>query len=183
MKKIPIRSRIFIAIEGQGERAFVKLLQEFSDKLGLSLTLDAHVLNGGGYQKMLNSAIKKRQQVKKQKNPDKLAIIIVDSDRSENNDDGWSISKLKQEASKKGFFLFAQNPNQEGLLIKLFPGNENKKISKNHINTELQKIWPDYKKPINFYKLKNKFSLEDLTRASSVNADLKNLMIKIGLIQ
>lgn len=183
MKKIHIRSRIFIAVEGEGERAFVKLLQEFSDNLGLSLSLDAHVLNGGGYKKMLNSAIKKMRKVNKLKNPAKLAIIIVDSDRSENNDDQWSMDKLKQEVSKNGFFLFAQNPNQEGLLIKLFPDNENKKIPKNHINTELRKIWPDYKKPINFYKLKDKFSLEDLTRVSSVDAGLKELMIKIGLIQ
>lgn len=63
------------------------------------------MLNGGGYQKMLNGAINKMRQVNKHKNPAKLAVIIVDSDRSESNDDEWSIDKLKQEANKNGFFF------------------------------------------------------------------------------
>ena len=59
-KIIPQRKRIYCAVEGEGEQAFIKFLQNISDQEGLHLHLDCEPLGGGGYKSMLEKAIRYR---------------------------------------------------------------------------------------------------------------------------
>jgi hypothetical protein len=61
IKRIPIRTKFFLAVEGEGDRSFVKWLQQLSDKKGLHVHLDCELLNGGGYQYMLKEALRRRR--------------------------------------------------------------------------------------------------------------------------
>ncbi len=126
MTVVKIRTTVYLAVEGEGEQAFVKLLQRFSeDQKGLHVNLDCKVLCGGGYKTMLKSA--QQQSKKRLKNKPKDSILLVDGDRGLKKEDGWTLDKLKKEAKKLGFVVCVQNPNQEGWLYRLLPGNENKK--------------------------------------------------------
>ena len=60
---IPIRTRFFLAGEGRSEQSFVRLLQQFCDTSGMSVYLDCEPLDGGGYQKMLEDAIRYRKSM------------------------------------------------------------------------------------------------------------------------
>src|SRR5260221_213607 len=115
------RTRFYLPVEGEGEQSFVKWLQQLSDQNGLHVHLDCQVLGGGGYKVMLERALRYRQC--KDRNKAKCSILVVDADRAE-CDDGWSLSKLTQEASKKKIHVCAQYPNQEGLLLRLIRGKE-----------------------------------------------------------
>lgn len=181
MATIKIRTRIYLAVEGDGEQSFVKLLQNFADQNNLFVHLDCKVLGGGGYKTMFREALQHRQRTNKLKNKAKSSILLVDGDRHERKEDGWSLAKLKQEAKKSDFQVCVQQPNQEGLLFRMLPGNETKKPSIANIHKLLLKQWPSYKKPIDFCVLVSKFRLDDLLRAAEVDSDLDNLLSTIGL--
>lgn len=174
------RTRIYLAVEGEGEQSFVKLLQEFANQRGLYVHLDCEVLGGGGYKTMLTKAVFCQQRVKRQKTNARASILLVDSDRSQKRDDGWSLEKLQQEAKLKKFHVCAQHPNQEGILFRMLPGNESKQIDAAVAQRALKKAWPDYKKPSDFYSLASKYELEDLLRVAKIDKDLNELLLLIG---
>lgn len=176
---IPQRKWIYLAVEGEGEQAFIKFLQYLADENDLHVHLDCVPLNGGGYKSMLRKAI--RYRLRRERFNAKASILFVDSDRAEKNDDGWTIEKLRTEAIKKKFTVCLQNPNQEGLLLRMMPGKEHLKPNATTAHDQLIKAWRDYQKPTDAHSLKRKFSLESLRRVASVDQELTCLLTIIGL--
>ncbi len=84
METRKIRTRHFLAVEGEGEQSFVKWLQQLADKKGIFVHLDCQPLNGGGYKTMLKSALHYRQRNDRHKA--KSSILLVDGDRAERDD-------------------------------------------------------------------------------------------------
>jgi hypothetical protein len=172
MKKISLRKRFYLAVEGEGERSFIKWLQMLSEQNGLHIHLDCQLLDGGGYKSMLNKALRCRKQ--KDRSTVK-AILVVDADRAE-RDDGWSIADLKQEASKREMHVSIQSPNQEGLLLRMLPGKEDLQPLASTVKKQLSQYWPEYSKPIETRMLASKFSLEDLVRVAKKDSEIKELL-------
>lgn len=182
MSIIKIRTRIYVAAEGKGDQSFIRLLQFFADQNSLSIHLDCEVLGGGGYESMLKQARRLRERNAKSKSKAKLSILVVDSDRGERKEDGWTLERLKKEANKSNFVVFVQRPNQEGLLWRMIPGNENKTNPQaTNAHKLLLKHWPDYRKPPDFRLLSQKFNINDIRRTATVDSDLNNLLSIIGL--
>ena len=179
MTKRKIRTRYFLAVEGEGEQSFVKWLQQLSDENGLFVHLDCQPLNGGGYKTMLKSALRYRQRNERKKA--KSSILLVDGDRAE-RDDGSSISRLNQEVLKNKMHLCVQNPNQEGWLLRMMPGKENIQPNSSDVQKQLKIAWQNYKKPIDARALAIRFSLNDLFRVARVDPELKSLLSIIGLL-
>ncbi|MHB1949673.1 MAG: RloB domain-containing protein [Gammaproteobacteria bacterium] len=181
-KKIIIqRRRIFLAVEGEGEQSFIKLLQQFSDQNNIHVHLDCEVLNGGGYKVMLERAVSYRSRKEKYKGKAKESVLIVDADRADNKDDPWSLEQLTKKASQKGFAICIQKPNLEGLLLRMLPGNDQLSPNAATAHKLLTKQWQNYQKPADTRTLMSKYSYEDLIRASRSDQHLKDLLIKIGL--
>lgn len=178
-KIIQQRKRIYLAVEGEGEQSFIKWLQQLCDQNGLHVHLDCEPLGGGGYKTMLNRAVQERKR--KERNKAKYSILLVDADRAERGDDGWSLLQLKQEASKHRINVCVQNPNQEGLLVRMMPGNECLQPNIARAQKQLRSIWPDYQKPVDAQTLASKFTLDDLLRVTRVDLELKVLLSIIGL--
>ncbi len=176
------RKRIYFAVEGEGEQSFIKFLQQISDQNKLHVHLDCEVLSGGGYKKMLDRAIIYRSRTEKKKGKAKESILIVDTDRAEKNDDPWSIEDLTTEANKNTFTVCLQQPNLEGLLLRMLPGNEKLMPNVSTVQKQLSKEWQNYNKPADARTLMNKFSFDDLKRVARSDSYLKNLLIKIGLL-
>jgi hypothetical protein len=130
---------------------------------------------------MLRQACRLQERNAKSKSKAKSSILVVDSDRDERKEDGWTLEQLKKEASKSNFVVFVQRPNQEGLLWRMIPGNENKTPPVTNAHKLLLKHLPDYRKPPDFHWLDQKFSLNDIRRTATVDSDLNNLLSIIGL--
>lgn len=140
-KKIILqRTRYFFSVEGEGEQSVIKWMQELSDQNGLHVHLDCEVLKGGGYKTMLERAIRCRKRKERQKA--KCSILLVDSDRAD-HDDGWSLSRLRQEAAIHKITVCVQNPNLEGLFLRLMPGKEGLQPDKANIQALLRNAWPN----------------------------------------
>ncbi len=177
MRKISLRKRFFFAVEGESEQSFVKWLQELSDQNNAHNHLDCQVLGGGGYQSMLRNTIRYRKLKERRKVP---TILMVDSDRSE-RDDGWSIDILKQKASQAEINVCLQLPNHEGLLLRLFPGQETRQITLLDVKKQLERHWPDYQKPVEARILGSRFKLVDLQRVAKADEEIAELLKIIGL--
>ncbi len=177
-KLILQRTRHFFSVEGEGEQSVIKWIQGLSDQNGLHVHLDCEVLRGGGYKTMLEGAIRCRKRKERQKA--KSSILLVDGDRAE-RDDGWSLAKLRQEASKHKFVVCVQNPNLEGLLLRLMPGKESLQPDRANVQAQLRNVWPNYKKPADARTLADRFTFADLLRVAKVDSELNNLLIIIGL--
>jgi hypothetical protein len=171
--------RIFIAGEGESEQSFIKWLQELSEQNGLHVHLDCVVLGGGGYESMLNKMLRHRKY--KERPKPKLSALLVDSDRAERKDDGWTIEQLKQKATKKAIRVYVQQPNLEGWLLRMMPGQERRQPNVADVQRQLRNMWDGYRKPADARTLALKFSLSDLVRVARVDSELKNLLGTIGL--
>lgn len=176
-----IRKRIYFAVEGESEQSFIKFLQQISDQNNIHVHLDCEVLGGGGYKTMMERAITYRSRSEKKKGKTKIPILIVDTDRAEKHEDGWTLKKLTSEANKHHFDICFQKPNLEGLLLRMFPGNEDVYVSASSANRQLLKAWRNYEKPADSRTLMNKFSHDDLIRTAKSDSDLRGLLIMIGL--
>jgi hypothetical protein len=173
------RKRIFITGEGESEQSFIKWLQLLSDQQGLHIHLDFKNLEGGGYKTMLEKAVRERKR--KERYKAKSSILLVDSDRSDRGDDGWSLLQLKQYALKEHFEVCVQHPNLEGLLWRMLPNNEQLQPSSTKAHSQLCQSWPDYQKPADTRTLAGKFSSGDLFRVAKVDSELNALLLIIGL--
>lgn len=176
------RKRIYLAVEGESEQSFVKFLQQISDQNNNHVHLDCDVLGGGGYQTMFSRAIIYRARREKCKGKAITSILIVDTDRADKNEDGWSLEKLFSVANKNHFNVCLQKPNLEGLLLRMLPGNENTCVNAFSAHQQLLKAWKNYQKPADSRTLMNKFSHADLMRAAKSDFHLEGLLVTIGLL-
>lgn len=135
---------------------------------------------GGGYQSMFQQALRFKERAEKSKGKAIAAIILVDSDRSDCNDDKWSIERLQCEAKREGFELCVQIPSHEGWLLRMI--RQNKKMPSHSAEVErcLQRCWPSYKKPMDARQLAVKFSWDDICCAAEHDQVLKNFLSLIG---
>lgn len=179
-KLILERARHFFSVEGEGEQSVIKWIQQLSDQYGLHVHLDCEVLKGGGYKTMLEGAIRCRKRKERQKA--KSSILLVDADRAD-RDDGWSLSRLRQEALKHKFVVCVQHPNLEGLFLRMMPGKETLRPDRALVQAQLRNLWPNYKKPADARTLAAKFILADLLRVAKVDEDIGGVLTLIGLMK
>ena len=173
-----IRTRFFLAVEGESEQSLVRWLQTLSEK-ELHIHLDAVPLGGGGFKSMLEKAVRLHKRhcrigVYKDR------FLLVDGDRAGQGD--WSVEKLRREAARHNFIVCVQNPNHEGLLLRMMRGIEREIVDAKSAKAKLKSRWPSYEKPMNAHALGRQFSLDDLLRVAKVDTDLETLLRKIGLM-
>jgi hypothetical protein len=180
-REIKIRKRFFLGGEGSTEQSLVKWYQNLCDQKELHVHLEYSSLFGGGYNKMLREMLRLRER-KQSLGTLEQSILLVDEDRSLNNDDPWSVEKLKEEAEKKNIKVCVHQPKIEGFFLRLFPRNEQLKPSAQEVEKLLVKIWPNYTKNINANELSKKFTFEDLLRVAKYDSDVSNLLLTLGLI-
>jgi hypothetical protein len=128
---------------------------------------------------MLEGAIRCRKRRERQKA--KSCILLVDADRAE-RDDGWSLAKLRQEATKHKIMVCVQIPNLEGWLLRMTSGKENLQPDRANVHALLRSAWPAYKKPADARTLAGRFTLADLLRAAKIDSELSAMLSILGLI-
>ena len=173
------RARFFVAVEGESEQSFLVWLQVLARK-ELHIHLDNVLLGGGGFKSMLEKARQQHNRRCKISGAYKDRFLIVDADRAGQGD--WSIEKLKQEAGKYQFTVCLQNPNHEGLLLRMMPGLEREIPEAALAESKLKSHWPNYHKPVNAHALGRQFTIEDILRVARVDAVSGDFLKAIGLL-
>ena len=175
---VKIRTRFFVAVEGESEQSFLRWLQVLSET-ELHIHLDTIPLGGGGFKTMLQRAVREHKR-RSRRGVYRDRFLVVDADRAAQGD--WSIEKLRREAARHKITVCVQNPNHEGLLLRLLPGMEREHPDAASTESKLRSHWSGYRKPMNAHALNRQFSLEDLLRVANSDADLRILLTGIGLM-
>jgi hypothetical protein len=177
-QSVKTRTRFFVAVEGESEQSFVTWLQRLSEN-ELHIHLDGVLLGGGGFKSMLERAIRLHKR-RSRTGAYRDRFLIVDRDRAEQGD--WSVEKLRREAAKHKFTVCVQNPNHEGLLLRMMRGMEHQIPEAASAAAKLRSRWANYQKPVNAHALGRQYSLDDLLRVARLDSDLETFLKSIGLI-
>ena len=175
---VPQKKPIFIGTEGESDRAFAQLLQRWCDQEHLRIHLKIKPASGGDSVAIVEDIGRWLAKNDSGKNY-QARLVLLDSDRIEQDlragrDAQATATRLKLE-------LVFQDPNLEGLLLRLHLGREHRNIAAHKAISELQKVWPAYKKPPTAEQLRQRFTLDDVRRAATYDQHLRMLLEVIGL--
>ncbi len=106
-------------------------------------------------------------------------LILLDTDRIE-EDRARGRDPLAA-ASGERLRLVHLRPKLEGLLFRLYPGNERRFVPARSAERFLRGRWPTYDKPESADALGQRFTPGDLRRASQHDADLHWVLEILGL--
>ena len=176
--RIEPRQIIFIGVEGPSERAFVQFLARCGDDAELRLHLEAKPATGGDTLAIVEEANRRLERHPTRKEI-KTRLVLLDRDRLEQ--DLRAGRDARAFASKRKIEIVFQEPNLEGLLLRLHPGQEQRRVTPQDAERELRKLWPEYRKPPTAARLKQRFSVSDLRRAARHDRELQRLLNVVGL--
>ena len=176
--RIEPRRVIFIGTEGRSERAFVQFLQRCCDEAGLRMHLRVKSGSGGGSVAVIRDAALYLKRLGREDIGAKLVLLDRDrvvQDEREGRD-------ARAEASKAKLEIIFQDPNLEGVLLRLREGRESRQIVASSVKTALRKIWPQYNKSgLTADQLRQRFTVSDVQRAARHDEQLARLLEILGL--
>jgi len=174
-----LRARLFFGVEGEGEQAFCRWLQQLCDESGRYLHLDVHNLCGGDPLKMLQEALERRRRGL-ERGEYIASVLLLDGDCLEEGHP--RTLQTWQLAERESFRLIVQKPNQEGVLLRLHPGREREFPTASRSIEALRHVWQGYEKPVEFRDLRKRFDLNCLLTAALHDPALSELLKILGLI-
>lgn len=177
--RVEPRKIIFVGGEGPSERALGQFLASCCDDVGLHLHLDVKPATGGDALAVVEEA-KRRLEKHPARKEIKKRLVLLDRDRLDQ--DIRSGRDPRPSAQNANIELIFQEPNLEGLLLRLHPGQEQRRVSPADTMRELRKVWPEYRKPPTATQLKQRFSVSALRRASRYDRELRGLLRGVGLV-
>ena len=176
---MPKRARIFIATEGEGDRALVRWLQQLCDAHGSHLHLDAVVAGGGDTRSVVEFAMDRRRRHIESRGRDVAALVLRDPDRLDQD-----LTAGRNPATVAGVRKLRQvylRPNLEGLLYRLHEGHEAQFPEAKEARQRLKKLWPENEKPMPASALSRRFDLRALQRVARQDTDLRHVLTLSGL--
>ena len=178
--KIPLKKRVFVAVEGETDKAFMVFLQNIANDAERNIYFATKQIDGGGYRSMLSTTEKLKKDYDKQnKSKAKDYLLIVDSDRGINGDDGWTINTLKEKAKQKGITPCFLNPNLEGVIFKMDSRNKGKSPSKKH----LKEPYKGYNKStLTAGDLYQRFNFSNIHSLAKRDKDFRHLLEKTRIV-
>ena len=176
-RSIEPRRVIFIGVEGKSDQAFARFLGRCCEEAGLHLHLDVRAGSGGDSVAVVEETARYLRRSGKSNIRNRLVLL----DRDRIKQDLQAGRDAQMVASRAKLEIIFQDPNLEGLLIRLHKGQENRKIAADKAIAELRKVWPGYSKPPTADQLSQRFALSDVQRAAQHDSGLQRLLEVLGL--
>ena len=177
-RSVEPRRAIFIGVEGESDRAFVRFLQRCCEGEGRRLHLIVKPGNGGDSVSVVEETGRHlaRHSAKREI---RNKLVLLDRDRIEQDLEAGRDARAV--ASGWNLTILFQDPNLEGLLFRLHQGHERRRITAGDAMAELRKVWPEYRKPPTADQLSRRFTLSDVQRAARHDNELKKLLETLSL--
>lgn len=170
-------ARYFVGTEGMGERALARWIESLCGDAGHKMWFHVPATGPGGGSTLDVVQRTLTNRNRSHRGPYSGTLVFLDEDRR--RFDGPAAEVL---ARREGIHLIWQTPNIEGLLLRLFPGQESRRPPADQTSRALERYWPNYKKnEISAADLKERFSLSDLQRAAQFDNNLLMLLHKLEL--
>ena len=173
------RQVIFIGVEGKSDQSFTRFLQFCCDGEGLHLHLNVRTGSGGDSVSVVREAARRLQRHQDRK-VISHRLVLLDRDRYAQDVQAGRDAQVV--ASRSKLEIIFQNPNLEGILLRLHPGHERREIAAGDSMAELRKVWSDYRKSsLTADQLNRRFDVSDLRRAARHDKALRRLLDVLGL--
>ena len=172
------RRAIFVGAEGDSERAFAGFLQRCCDEAGLHVHLDIRPGTGGDSVSVVEEA-RRRLERHPARREFKHTLVLLDRDRV--NQDRAAGRDAPALAARSHLEIAYQEPNLEGLLLRLHEGHAQRRAAATSAERELRQVWPEYRKPPTVDQLRQRFVVSDVRRAAQYDQELRKLLNIIGL--
>jgi hypothetical protein len=172
-------TRYFVGIEGRGERALARWIESLCVAAGHKILFKFPGTGSGGGSTfdVVQHTVTNRNRSRH--GPYAGTLVFLDEDRR--TFDGPAAEEL---ARREGIHLVWQTPNIEGVLLRLFPGQENRHPPADQTSRELERYWPNYRKnDVSAADLRERLSLYDLQRAAQFDDNLLMLLHKLGIAE
>ena len=168
------RRVIFVGTEGRSDRSFVQFLQHCCDEARLHVHLHVEPGSGGGSVAVVRNAARSLKHLGRKDIGAKL--VLLDLDRvTQDEKEGHA---AQAEAAKAHLEIIFQEPNLEGVLLRLYEGHEkSRRIPASRTERALRKLWPDYdKSSLTADRLRQRFTVSDVRRAAAHDQQLGRLL-------
>ena len=168
------RTVVFVWVEGKSDQAFARFLERCFNKDGMRLHLDPKQAGGGDTLAVVETAIRYLKR-RGSRNYYHQKIVLLDKDRiGEDKRHGRdALAKAKKHRLK----LIFQDPNLEGLLLRLHYGNERKEYQPQETERKLKQSWSKYDKSnLSAKQLCEHFTIADVHRAAKYDPQLQRLI-------
>lgn len=176
--RVEPRRVIFVGTEGRSDRPFVQFLQRCCDVAGLHVHVHVKPGSGGGSVAVVRAAACALKRLGREDISAKL--VLLDRDRvTQDEKEGHD---ARAEAAKASLEIIFQEPNLEGVLLRLHKGHERRWIRASDTKRALEKLWPDYSKSsLTADRLSRRFTVSDVRRAAEHDSQLRRLLAILGL--
>lgn len=177
----PVKPRrvVFIGVEGRSDRAFAQFLRRCCDKEGRHLHGAIKTGTGGDSVDVVKETTRHLTR-HSDKRDISAKLVLPDEDRIEQ--DRKAGRDAQAVASERGWEIIFQNPNLEGLLLRLHQRHENRQSKAGDSMAELCKVWPEYSKSsLTADQLTGRLNVSDMQRAARHDNDLRTLLNVLGL--
>ena len=140
------RELYFVGCEGDGERAYVALLNTLAQDRGLHLWIQAEPLNPGAGDPLalVERAVERLAHKRRNGVRYRHKAIFLDWDRAEETPE--RTQRAIRLSQQKGIQLVWQRPNLEAVLLRHLDGCQQLDPPADRSLIELQKRWPEYQK-------------------------------------
>ena len=125
-RTFPPKRVIFIGCEGDSERAFAVLLQRYCTDAGHDVHLKTWVGGGGDSLAVVDGMVRHLRRIPFKREIE-TKLVLLDEDRMAS--DRRSGRDARASARSADIDVVVLRPNLEGLLVRLHPGHEQRKIS------------------------------------------------------
>ena len=141
--RIEPRRVIFVGTEGRSDRSFVQFLQHCCEEAGLRVHLRVEPGSGGGSVAVVRNAAR---SLKRRFGREDIGAKLVLLDRDRVTQDEQEGHDAQAEATEAHLEIIFQEPNLEGVLLRLHEGHETRPLWASDTKRALRKLWPDYDK-------------------------------------
>jgi hypothetical protein len=175
------RKRVFVGCEGESERSYVALLQQFMG-VRAEFHLVNDVLNGGDPLATVDSAVKAlRRDASKKRGPFIAKFVLLDSDLRGRNviRDAQSLELAEQHDLR----LIWQTPCHEALILRHLDDCHARRPPTTQLSEQqLRQEWPEYSKNCGKNRLSQRITAASLERVARQEPELAMLLSRIGLV-
>lgn len=176
----PRRRRIFVGTEGESERSFAAWLQHLCDANGrFPIHLDVSLGSGGDGVQVVEDAAARYRERSSRRGRFSAGLVLLDADRLEEDRRRGRDPAIALRGTSLRLILL--EPRIEGVLARLHPGNEARRLLARDAEKTLRAGWPEYRKPASALELSRRFGLDDLRRAAAWDDALGQLLEVLGL--
>lgn len=175
------RRRVFVACEGESERSYTVFLSQLAEEMGLPLHLDPWCCSGGDPLSIVERAVNEMFRRISRRGAYAERAILLDGDRRSDSPDRTMQADRLIEAN--GIRPVWSYPTLEALLLRHLPGCATLRPATPELAfRELKRRWPEYAKGASAHELRRQLDLAAVRRAAAVDAQLRSVLIAIGLL-